>query len=1174
MMCRHFVLWTLSSCLALPAVAGNGRVDLPLYPSISPDGARIAFSWRGDLWVAPTAGGQATRLSAHPGDDLESAWSPDGSSIAFASLRDGFGNIFLIGADGSNLRQLTTVDRRCVLNGFGVDGEGKPVVLFHGTLEPDVYRDNRPFMVSVEGGDVRRTHDAFGSEQAQSPSGRMLAFSRNGYYDGWERRHYRGAEASELWTWDRTSGAFARRTTWDGNDGRAKWVGEDTLLFMSDRSDRTVHVWRMNLARGEGALERLTIGIEHDVRDFDVTPDGKTMVMMVWDRLYRVDLTRTNAAPVEIDLRASEDEGDRFQMKEIDREVSEAALSPDGKTLALVAYGEVWVRATEEGAPTRRVTDDHARESNLAWSPDGLKLYFTSDRTGVEAIYTAAVARTRQEVKDEFDYATGRKERPKANEKEGESKPDDEGAKSDEGAAAPADAPATEAPDPKKEEKPESGDKPSKKKDEELPPHLKPERWRDAIAFTVDKAFDASGPARMPMPSPDGKSLLWRGVRGELNLRNLGSGETRTVLASWDFEVQASWSPDGRYLAWSVNDDDFNADIFIAPADGSAPPVNVTRHPDSDTNPVWSADGKILAFLSERVGEEMDVFAVYLDRDLEALNAEDLKNYYEEAEKSAKKREPLKVTPPRTRENSEAAEGDRAASGIEADEAKEGAEEEKEKEEAKAPDLDDAWLRVRRITRYSGNETGLLMTPGGERLIFGAQIDGGGLFSVKWDGSDRKSLGGSASLQHMSLTGEKTVLVAGGQAALGKTGAADRDAQPISARIRIDLQLQNSQKFLEAARGLGEGFYHPTMNGTDWQGLSKKYHALAMNTRTAEEFNWVGNRFIGELNGSHLAIRAPGGSNPNATAPGTIGTRHARTADGFVVTEVMPRSPAARGPMALQPGDVITAIELEPIGENQTVESRLMGRVGKETIFSIRRPRDGADALALEVLLTPISGGALRGLAYEAWRNGNRDLVDEWSGGKLGYIHIQGMDEASLDVFERDLYAAAHGKQGLLIDVRNNGGGWTADRLLSSIMVTPHAYTVPRGADPAVRGHYPQDRLFIQRYSLPINMLCNEKSYSNAEIISHAFKTLGRGTLVGQQTHGSVISTGGWSLIDGTFVRLPFRGWYVADGTNRDMELNGAMPDLVVPQTPEAECRGDDEQLRAAVEDLLKRTGP
>jgi tricorn protease len=181
------------------------------------------------------------------------------------------------------------------------------------------------------------------------------------------------------------------------------------------------------------------------------------------------------------------------------------------------------------------------------------------------------------------------------------------------------------------------------------------------------------------------------------------------------------------------------------------------------------------------------------------------------------------------------------------------------------------------------------------------------------------------------------------------------------------------------------------------------------------------------------------------------------------------------------------------------------------------------------------------------------------------------MDQPSLDDYERDLYAAAHGKDGLIIDVRNNGGGWTADRLLSSIMVQPHAYTIPRGGDPARKWHYPVDRLFIQRYSLPINMLVNEKSFSNAEITAHAFRTLKRGTLVGQQSYGGVISTGSESLIDGTTVRTPGRGWYLPDGT--DMEMHGAMPDIVVPQTPEDESTSHDTQLETAVADLMKRLG-
>ena len=153
--------------------------------------------------------------------------------------------------------------------------------------------------------------------------------------------------------------------------------------------------------------------------------------------------------------------------------------------------------------------------------------------------------------------------------------------------------------------------------------------------------------------------------------------------------------------------------------------------------------------------------------------------------------------------------------------------------------------------------------------------------------------------------------------------------------------------------------------------------------------------------------------------------------------------------------------------------------------------------------------------------------------------------------------------------VRNNGGGSTADLVLSSIMVQPHAYTVARNADLSYTDGYPRDRLFIQRYTKPMTMMCNEKSFSNAEIVSHAFKTLGRGTLVGQQTYGGVISTGAFTPVDGPRVRQPFRGWYLLDGT--DMENNGAMPDVVIEQTPEAESAEADEQIEAAVREMLGR---
>ncbi len=474
------------------------------------------------------------------------------------------------------------------------------------------------------------------------------------------------------------------------------------------------------------------------------------------------------------------------------------------------------------------------------------------------------------------------------------------------------------------------------------------------------------------------------------------------------------------------------------------------------------------------------------------------------------------------------------------------------------------------MTSFTGNEQTVRVSPAGDQIVF--QRSGGGsgttgIWSVDWKGKGSKRLG-SGSLGEFTLSGDKVTTQGSSGGWLTASGTAK--SIPVNAQIELDLEEQSSRKFDEASRIFGMIFYHPEMKGRDWEKIKSQYHELASRAWTSDEFNWVAARMLGEMNASHTGIRTPGPSSPTRKSQGRLGTRHHRVDDGFEILEVIPGSPAEIGPMPLMSGDVIVSIDDEPFETGDTVEGHLRGKVGREVVLRIRRTSDDSDdPVEMLTLIEPISSGAQSGLVYDEQLESISARVDELSDGRLGYLHIKSMDQASLDVFERDLYAAAEGRDGLLVDVRNNGGGWTADRVFASLDARPHAYTVPRGADPARTDGYPQDRLFIQRYVLPVNMLCNENSYSNAEIISHGFKALDRGTLVGTQTTGSVISTGRASLIDGTTIRTPFRGWYLLDGT--DMENNGAMPDLVVLQTPEDESSEHDAQLQRAVEDLLER---
>ncbi len=1191
----------LALLLGAPAAfAASGNVDFPRYPSISPDARTIAFTWRGDIWSVPVSGGLAERLTSNPSNDLRTAWSPDAKTIAFNSSRLGGMNIFTMNADGSNVATVTSSDRTLILSGFTPDGK---TILLSSSREGDVYRAPRPYKVGASGGEIERLMDCFGDAPQMSPDGTKVVFERGG--SEWSRRSYKGPDNRDLWLYDVNAKSFTRLTTWDGNDGKARWRNNNTLVYLSDRELSTVNVYTMTLEGGETKARRLTNFEGSDVHDLDVSRDGTTCVCNVWDTLYTLNLREASPQARPVTVNAPEDLADDFTLKNIGKECTAAQLNPDGKTLAVIAYGQVYVRATEEKSPTRRVTTGAGRCREIAWSPDGVKLYYSGDQDGSDGLYVATVEKTRDEIKDAFKKTA---------------KPD---AKSEE---PPKPADGTDKKDENKEEpkadaaKADDAAKRDKKDTPETDPAKLAERWTKAIRFKVEpvntgrKGGIGGDNERYPSPSPDGKSLAFRRGRGDILILDLASGAVRTLLSSWDYENSFRWSPDSRFIAYSTNDENFNADIWIARADASKPPVNITRHPDNDTSPRWSADGKVLAFLSERRGDT-DVYAVYLDKELESLPPQDLEKYYKDAAEAAKKRKPLghekkkedakkdeskkdepkkdeprkdepKPAPsePPTQAKADPAPADPGAKPADAPADKKPEADKKSDAEKKPepppfePDLDDAYLRLRRITAMPGNEGSLEITPGGDRVIFTGNdnADGGeGLFSIKWnaDTKDRKRLAdGSPSVQGVSLTGDKVLFIDKGSTSTVPPDGGKTESLAVEDKVRLDLKAQAAQKFTEAARVLGEVFYHPTMKDLDWKTVSERYLALAKQTRTSEEFAYVGMRLVGELNASHLGVYPPPEPAPLSEPCGRLGINAAAAAAPdrvFQVTAVIPRGPASVGPMALKVGDLITAIDFEPFKPTDTLESRLRGKVGKEVTLTLKRaPKEGTDREELTALITPISNGAEDDLRYHWWADRNAEKVRELTGGKLGYLHIRAMGEAALWDFERDLFAAAEGKAGLLVDVRNNGGGSTADLVLASLMVRPHAYTVPRGAAPN-KDAYPRDRLYIQRYTKPVNMLCNEKSFSNAEIISHAFKTLQRGHLCGQQTYGGVISTDATQLIDGTTVRLPFRGWFLPDGT--DMESHGAMPDVLTVQTPEDESANRDRQLEEAAADLMKR---
>jgi tricorn protease len=198
---------------------------------------------------------------------------------------------------------------------------------------------------------------------------------------------------------------------------------------------------------------------------------------------------------------------------------------------------------------------------------------------------------------------------------------------------------------------------------------------------------------------------------------------------------------------------------------------------------------------------------------------------------------------------------------------------------------------------------------------------------------------------------------------------------------------------------------------------------------------------------------------------------------------------------------------------------------------------------------------------YERWVDNNTRRVSELSQGRLGYIHIPSMDEAGLDCFVRALYSDNFDKDAIVLDVRYNSGGYTHDQVLNYLVGKEHTFFRRRdgGQGMVLRSH---DR----KWTKPVVLLINNRSFSDAEIFPSAFRTLGLGKLVGQPTGGQVIGTSRIRLIDGSYFMIPRMGVYTASGSN--MENEGVAPDVLVEQQPEELAKGIDPQLDKAVEVL------
>jgi Tol biopolymer transport system component/C-terminal processing protease CtpA/Prc len=1126
------LLFGLSPLLPGTAIAApeDTSVIFPRYPALSPDGKTLVFSYQGDLWSAPSDGGQdARRLTVHPAYDGTAFFSPDGKQIAFNSSRYGRNEVFVMPAGGGTARRLTFYSGGSTLRGWSSGGQQ---ILLTSVRENQ--RRGPAFYTIGAGSKPGRPklllslRDIASGEM--SPDGKHLVFARGS--NDWPRRGYHGAANADIWVYTPATKSFQQITSFDGQDLWPHWLPDSkTIVYVSER-DGTYNLFRQSTAAGAKPIQ-ITRYKGDGVRFPSVSGNGSRVAFEVGDRIASMSLAVPAAAPRPVALTvAADDKVNQTEVKTVTDGASSLAAAPDGEQLAFVINGDIFVTDRTGGKATR-LTDDPARDDDMAWSADGEKLIYVSNRDGHQEIYSVS----------------------------------------------------------------------STDKEEPL--------LSRTLKRATTRMTNNPEPKRNLQFSPDGKKIAYVRGRGDLVVADTSGKNERVVLAGTSMGDFA-WSPDSQWFACSRQDEEFNSEILLLPSDGSKPPVNISKHPRNDISPAWSPDGTKVFWASERLDRQYDLYYVYLKK-------EDDERTPDEWTRLRDKKRPRGTRPAGTVEPPPAAGGaSPAAPGVPPRRRRSAQEEaglsqppvptspeppKPDPEPASATptassptaarpaaatlrvtvDFDRIDERVRRLTSLPGDEGGLVTAPGteGRTLIAfrsaAARTPELSLIDFQ-DGSfasstpRRIAAGGASSLQ-WTRDGKTLYYLSGGGSIASAAPAGGAVPRPIAFRARYSYDRRALQlaTFDEAWTTLNEQFYDPKFHGADWAALQKKYRPLAAAASDPADFYDSIRLMMGHLNSSHIGITPPaaeegdeGGTSGSSVPTGALGVvwDESYFGPGLKIAHVLRDSPAARTASLLKAGEIVTAIGGTTLNADTNPDELLADTVGERTPLQVT----GIDGKSREVILQPTTYAAVRDLMYDEWVEQSREATHKLSGGKLAYLHIRSMDKGSQDRFEQGLYAEAHGRGALLIDVRDNGGGSTADYLLTMLTIPRHAYTIPRGGEPG----YPQDRLPLYPWQKPAALLINQNSYSNAEIFAHAFKAIDRGPIVGVPTFGAVISTGGRRLLDGSQIRTPGRGWYLVK-TGVNQEHTGAQPDQRVVQTPADEIAGRDPQLAAAVKLLLPR---
>ena len=1047
---------------------------------ISPDGKEIVFCYKGDIYKVSAKGGEAVQLTTQDSYESSPVWSPDGKQIAFASDRFGNTDVFVMPANGGSARRLTTNSASEIPSAFTPDGK---YVVFSASIQDPVSSALFPtsamtelYKVPAEGG---KTEQILGTPAEMvcfnAAGDKFLYQDRKGFEDEW-RKHHTSSITRDVWMYDMASGKHTNLTKRAGED-RNPVLSSDgkEVFFLSERNKGSFNVYSFPLDNPE-QVKPLTSFSTHPVRFLSLGGDG-TLCYTYNGEIYT---QKQGGKPSKVNVSLTRDDQEIPVTLSYTRGASEAVASPDGKQVAFIVRGEVFVTSVEYGT-TKQITHTPEAEEGLSFGADNRTLVYASERDGNWQLYKAEIER-----KEDLNF-------PNA----------------------------------------------TLIKEEVLLP-----------SKTVERMY--------PKFSPDGKEVAFIEDRIRLKVLNLETNKVRQVTdgSTW-YELSGgfnyAWSPDGKWftLEFIGNKHDPYTDIALVSADGKGELVNLTNSGYTSSSPKWTMDGNAILFTTERYGMRNhaswgsldDVMMVFVNQDAYdkfRMSKEDYelqKELEKEQEKAADKKDGKKEDKKEDKDKKE-----------EADKVKD-----------IVVELEGIQDRIVRLTPNSSSIASAILSKDGESLYYLSAFERG--FDMwKMDLRKRETkllhkMGSGWADMEMDKEGKNLFVL--GSGSMQKMDLGGEKLKPISyrAEMKMDLAAERAYMYDNMCREEQKRFYEVNMHGVDWKAMTANYRRFLPHINNKYDYAEMLSELLGELNVSHTGGRYRPGVK-EATASLGLLYDWSYTGKGMKVDEVVEKGPFDRKTTRVKPGVVIEKIDGQPVDAD--FSALLNGKAGKKVLVSFY---DAQSKERWDEVVKPISGGTLSSLLYERWVKQRAADVDKWSNGRLGYVHIESMDDGSFRTVYSDILGKYNNREGIVIDTRFNGGG----RLHEDIEVL---FSGQKYLTQVIRGREACD-MPSRRWNKPSIMLQCEANYSNAHGTPWVYKHRQIGKLVGAPVPGTMTSVNWVRMQDPDLIYgIPVIGYRLPDGSyleNKELE-----PDVYVLNAPETVVKGEDTQLKAAVDELLK----